>query len=1097
MKNKNKYPNGGSHKKSAMLNYSERMANKYRYEAEDFSSKSDNTQTPSLSREQLYIPGQFEGNYSPSFWNSSENPLTPNYGAGGDFLAGALGGLAGSIPFVGGAAKGLIGNVAEGMGADIESSAASIGSAAGGIGAMAINPAAGFGSLLTGSPALNTNIFKNGGQANVDFEAEKGEVILGDINVNPSYNGGYATKFGDTSVYKLGGSTHSQGGIGINAKGTARIYSNSKELKVPKMFGKGGTFADAATFMGRELADIIKMESGDVYDRNTAKRNKPKVMDKFEGLYQAQESFKKVNGFSNSTRMAEKGGEVKFGELLGGLEYGQISGGLPGTSEVQSILGVEDISEEQYVDYMMENYPDWKNNINTVEETGAYMRANPDPTNPYGWYKDTKGNRKETDAPANLNYKDFGRNTAVDIEAFKTGIMGPEVGGAEKDYSLPNAGGSSAYGPYQILYSQHKDKLKKLYGVEDEAELAYGTIGRLGVDGMSAEDIQEAYMDEISSGYEKKSDAIYDKMIKGNPNFFNDTGISKSDLMAMMHFKGATGAEDYLDSVNTSMYAGTPYNPLRTGDEYEENPGAPIDTTKTGEFIYPEGKNRNMLTGDYMRRFGDSYAKNAQTNAADVEAERRAAFQKEKDANVPIKSLPRIPASPIPTNTPPQELDRGPSFSIPPLGGGAGGFDVPLNMFPPTPTDNTPITVPNIGMQPPQGGGMETQGLPPRGAAPSTGGRFNSPLDIHEMHAQLGLGTVPTNPNVSGMTSSPINPGGSQVNLTGQPGSQPAAQTAGVPPNWNNPAQPNTGNMGPINGDLVGGYQPPMTGPVNQPNWSNPPQWGNPTGVTGQTGPVPSPLNPPSNGQPASTAPVSGGEDQPFFNLSGVVNPNWTRVMQNRMGITTNPDGSSVSTTDPLRAVGNPKVQEQGDTAGLPWQLYAANAIPGLMNIGKGLFGEAPTMELDRMKEQEYQDFNPIMNAYSSGQGRALALGRAGLQGSGATGAQLRGGYQAMSSNSQANAGQFYNQLAPKMQQSRMETDRYNQGIAQQNQQMGLMEDQFALQNNPMNSFVTGAEQLVSAGTNLYMDNLKTQNMGTQMYDWRGNFTGGNNGKDS
>ena len=173
MKNKNKYPNGGSHKKSAMLNYSERMANKYRYEAEDFSSKSDNTQTPSLSREQLYIPGQFEGNYSPSFWNSSENPLTPNYGAGGDFLAGALGGLAGSIPFVGGAAKGLIGNVAEGMGADIESSAASIGSAAGGIGAMAINPAAGFGSLLTGSPALNTNIFKNGGQANVDFEAEK------------------------------------------------------------------------------------------------------------------------------------------------------------------------------------------------------------------------------------------------------------------------------------------------------------------------------------------------------------------------------------------------------------------------------------------------------------------------------------------------------------------------------------------------------------------------------------------------------------------------------------------------------------------------------------------------------------------------------------------------------------------------------------------------------------------------------------------------------------------------------------------------------------------------------------------------------------
>ena len=476
------------------------------------------------------------------------------YGAGGDFLAGALGGLAGSIPLVGGMAKGLVGNVAEGMGADMESSAASIGSAAGGIGSMAFNPAAGFGSLITGSPALNTNIFKNGGQANVDLEAEAGEVVVGNATVNPNYNGGYATQHGDLPIFTLGGKSHNQGGIGMNVTGKkpVNIFTDSKDIVVPKEFkkyGKGKTFAGIATLMGEELAKISAMEKGDVYDKNTAKRMKPTVMAKFGGLYDAQEKFKEENGFSN-----------------------------------------------------------------------------------------------------------------------------------------PNMGYANIGGPFNGINT--------------------------------------------------------DFQIDGGLGLSNDQGLQ-------------------------STY-------------------------------------------------------------------------------------------------------------------GSGGYE-----------------------------------------------------------------------NMPGITNSP-------------------------------------------------------TGPLNMTS---------PTGTTGVTPPTPE----------------SGGSN-------------------------------------------------------LPWQMYAANAIPGAMNMAKGLFGEAPTMELDRMKEQEYQDFSPILNGYNSSQNRGLALGRAGLEGSGATGAQLRGGYQAMSSNSQANAGQFYNQLAPKMQQSRMETDKYNQGIAQQNQQMGLMEDQFAMQNDPMNSIVTGAEQLVSAGTNLYMDNLKTQNMGTQMYDWMGKF---------
>ena len=74
------------------------------------------------------------------------------------------------------------------------------------------------------------------------------------------------------------------------------------------------------------------------------------------------------------------------------------------------------------------------------------------------------------------------------------------------------------------------------------------------------------------------------------------------------------------------------------------------------------------------------------------------------------------------------------------------------------------------------------------------------------------------------------------------------------------------------------------------------------------------------------------------------------------------------------------------------------------------------------------------------------------------------------------------------MQKSRMETDRYNQGISQQNQQMELMEDQFAMQNDPMNSLSLGIEQ---AGTNLSqlgMDQLRLNNMGTANYGAFGDF---------
>ena len=1011
------------------------------------------------------------------------------YRNGGDFIAGALGGFAGSIPLVGGVAQGIINKQATKMGADMTSNAASFGNLAGGIGAMAVNPTAGaatLGNMAQGNLAKNVlgnkDLFKtapvgqnigfgeNGGNFGVDFEAEAGEVVLGDITVDSNYNGGYATQHGDLPIFTLGGKTHRGGGVGVNAK-EATIFSNNKKLGgVPKEFGKGVTYAGAAHKLADELANISAMKKGDVSDKNTAKRMEPIIMAKFGGLFDAQEDFKVKNGFSNPTAMAENGGEVEFGSLLKPQNqtnkgstyegsYGTINGSLPPPG---------DMTEEEYAKFLTENFPGGSNPINIQpESSGAYSKASPEYMNPYAEFETVNGKEREIDVKANVNYDGYKRDDKIDHDAFKAGILGPEIGNGEKNYALQNGSGTSAYGPYQILYSVHKGKLKKLYGVESEEELANGTKGRLGEEGLTAEEIQEGYMDSLIDGYEKSANERYDSRKDSFPSFYDDIGMNKADIMALEHFKGKRGATDYLSSVDSSMRAGVPYNPKSVGDTYSENPGAPSDTTSTGEYIYPEDEARNMLVGDYIGRFSESYG-NSTAETARVAREEETT-RREKDGTI-IQLEPkgleevRIPEDPV-TLAPRSGQSQEQSQEKP-----QDQELVNPNGSPYQPNVTTP------------------QSTVPRGTTPQREPipNHNGPLSVEQLHERLGLGPVPqapatapttgvapaTTPDWSNPTPNGANPNQLPPGVTPPDWSNPGQVTAQTP-GWSVPAQPDAGSMGPINGDLVGGHVPQQQQqqPANQVDWSNPTQVTQPPAQT-------------PNWENPAQAPVTPNS------ASGSINPAWTRTMQNRMGITANSDGSSVATTDPLAVTGDPSMTGQGDNAKLPWQLYAANAVPGMFNIAKGLFGKAPTMELDRLEEQEYFNFNPMMQGYDSASNRGLALGRAGLESSGATGAQLRGGYQAMNSTSQANAGQFYNQLAPQMQQSRMATDQFNQGIKQQNQQYGLMEDQFAMQNDPMNSVIAGAEQLVSAGTNLYMDNLKAQNMSTQMYDWMGNFTG-------
>tara|TARA_R110002073_G_scaffold84648_2_gene202125 strand:- start:1803 stop:5396 length:3594 start_codon:yes stop_codon:yes gene_type:complete len=183
-----------------------------------------------------------------------------------------------------------------------------------------------------------------------------------------------------------------------------------------------------------------------------------------------------------------------------------------------------------------------------------------------------------------------------------------------------------------------------------------------------------------------------------------------------------------------------------------------------------------------------------------------------------------------------------------------------------------------------------------------------------------------------------------------------------------------------------------------------------------------------------------------------------------------------------------------GASAGLTPGLTAAQFLPGAINVAKGLFGKAPEMNLERVvpEMQEYEDFTGLQDTYMNQQDRSLYGLRKGLEGSGATGSQIRGNLQAGLSSSQNNAGQFFSQVGQMQSQSNRQTDNlnYQRGIQadQMNSQMDAMEDQFAAQNDPTQAFSQGLSQLIGTGTGMAKEGFNRKMMG-QMFGIMG---GGN-----
>ena len=183
-----------------------------------------------------------------------------------------------------------------------------------------------------------------------------------------------------------------------------------------------------------------------------------------------------------------------------------------------------------------------------------------------------------------------------------------------------------------------------------------------------------------------------------------------------------------------------------------------------------------------------------------------------------------------------------------------------------------------------------------------------------------------------------------------------------------------------------------------------------------------------------------------------------------------------------------------GAGAGLTPGLTAAQFLPGAVNVAKGLVGTGAEMNLERVvpEMQEYEDFTGLQDTYMNQQDRSLYGLRKGLEGSGATGSQIRGNLQAGLSSSQNNAGQFFSQVGQMQSQSNRQTDNinYQRGIQadQMNSQMDAMEDQFAMQNDPTQAFSQGLSQLIGTGTGMAKEGFNRKMM-EQMFGIMG---GGN-----
>ena len=118
---------------------------------------------------------------------------------------------------------------------------------------------------------------KYGGEFNVDFEVEDGEVAIGNIALNKAYNGGTMKSYAGGGVHVFSGDKHKKygiGGLGINQLDDTptHIFTNNSKVTVPKEFRKfGGTFAKVAKNWSNDLENVANMKtSGEKYDRDTA-----------------------------------------------------------------------------------------------------------------------------------------------------------------------------------------------------------------------------------------------------------------------------------------------------------------------------------------------------------------------------------------------------------------------------------------------------------------------------------------------------------------------------------------------------------------------------------------------------------------------------------------------------------------------------------------------------------------------------------------------------------------------------------------------------------------------------------------------------------
>lgn len=242
-------------------------------------------------------------------YNSKGIPeeTVPEYGMGGDFLAGLAGGVLGSVPFVGESLQKGVGNIATKLGADMSSKAANFGGAAGAVGSALVNPMGAMGNVGKLGKFAGMLGFEYGGaymkqDMGQDANVESGEIMF-------SENGGQFNSMNPSApIDEIAPGVSLVKGNVDNDNVPVQLPGGDKTYILSKKLG----YADEALEVVNKYKELHDLpDSNDYIENQTRKLNMNKLKSQLKAIFDKQEASK--------PKQANQGGipQANLGDVIG------------------------------------------------------------------------------------------------------------------------------------------------------------------------------------------------------------------------------------------------------------------------------------------------------------------------------------------------------------------------------------------------------------------------------------------------------------------------------------------------------------------------------------------------------------------------------------------------------------------------------------------------------------------------------------------------------------------------------------------------------------------------------------------------------------